>query len=133
MSSSLQHLLEQPLLVLIVVDGEVGGEAESADFPAQDAHAGGVEGAHPGQLLFAEEPRQPRLHLGGRLVGEGDRQDAPGRHLAFADQPGDPVGEGAGLAGAGARQDQQGAVAMLHRLALGGVESGQQVSHRPHP
>ena len=68
-------------------------------------------------------------HLAGGLVGEGDGEDLPGRHAVFADQPGEAVGQGAGLAGTGPGQDQQRPVAVLHRPALLGVERGQQVSH----
>ena len=43
----LQAVLDDPDGVVGVVDGEGGGEAQPVDVPAQDAHAGGVEGGGP--------------------------------------------------------------------------------------
>ena len=77
----------------------------------------------------AQQPLDPGLHLAGGLVGEGDRQDAVGTHAQGVDQVGDAVGEDAGLARAGAGQHQRRARRGSHRLALGGVESGEDV-HR---
>ena len=48
----------------------------------------------------------PLLHFLGRLVGEGDGQDAIGRD-AVANQLGDAEGDHPSLARAGPRQDQQ--------------------------
>ena len=42
-----QDLLEEPLLILIVTDGKVALIAESGDLAPEDAHAGGMKGAHP--------------------------------------------------------------------------------------
>jgi hypothetical protein len=58
------------------------------------------------------------LHLAGRLVGEGDGEDLrrigpPGR-----DDMGDAGRQDAGLAGAGAGQDEHRPVECLDRLAL---------------
>ena len=63
-------------------------------------------------------------HLGGGLVGEGDGQDGIGRDALFLDQPGDAAGDDAGLAGAGAGEDQQGALRGLHGGALFGIQFG---------
>ena len=49
----------------------------------------------------------PLLHLGGGLVGEGDRQDRARVRLALGDQPGDPAGQHPGLARARAGDHQQ--------------------------
>ena len=68
----------------------------------------------------------PLAHLRRRLVGEGDREDLPRPGGAGGEQVGDPVGEHAGLAGAGPGQHQQGPLAVHDRLALGRVESRQQ-------
>ena len=122
----------QPLLVLGVVDGEVGlpGAAlalEGADLLTQDAHAGGVErgdphdpGAATHQLLDA------LLHLGRGLVGEGDGQDRAGVRLALGDRPGDATGEHPGLARARAGDDEQRGTGVHHRGPLGLVEAVEQ-------
>ena len=64
-------------------------------------------------------------HLARRLVGEGDRQDAPGIG-AGGHQPRDAVGDDARLARAGARDDQQRPARVQDRLALRGVELARQ-------
>ena len=69
----------------------------------------------------------PLLHLGGGLVGEGDRQDRAGVGLALGDQPGDPPGQHPGLAGPGAGHDQQRRARVHHRRALRLVEALEQL------
>ena len=94
----------------------------------QQPGAGGVEGADPHPLdAAAHHLAQALAHLLRRLVGEGDRQDLPRRHPAL-DQPRDAVDQDAGLAGAGAGEDEERPVAVLDRRALLGVERGR---HRP--
>ena len=148
----LQAVLHDPDGIVGVIDGEGGGKSQLFAVPAEDAHAGGVEGGGPdvpgggAQHLF-----QTVLQLAGGLVGEGDGDDGPGGgglqraqpvrpqlllpggsgheasqkfhipgsdpvgHLgrvgtpAVADEVGHPVDEHRGLAGACARQQQQGA------------------------
>ena len=70
----------------------------------------------------ADEVLDPLLHLGGGLVGEGDRQDRAGVGLALGDQPGDAAGEHPGLARAGAGDDQQRRPGVDDGGALGVVE-----------
>ena len=55
---------------------------------------------------FAQQSGGALLHFVGRLVGEGDGQDAV-RRRAVADQLGDAVGHHPRLAGAGPGQHQQ--------------------------
>ena len=75
----LDAVLHHPLGVVGVVDGEGGGEAQLLDVPAQDAHAGGVEGGRPHVPGGgAQQGGQPVLQLPGGLVGEGDGDDGPG-------------------------------------------------------
>jgi hypothetical protein len=83
-----------------------------------------VDGLDPevGRPGRAEQPEEPLAHLAGGLVGEGDGQDVPGEDALLLHQPGDPVDDDAGLAAAGAGQDQQRPVAVDHRLALGLVQ-----------
>ncbi len=111
----------------LVVDHEVGGDADRVAIPAEDAGAHGVEGPQPHPAdVGAEQLLHPAAHLPRRLVGEGYRQDLLGTHTAGGDDVGDAMGEHPGLATAGAREDQEGAVRGLHRLALGRVEGGEQ-------
>ena len=75
----LQAVLHDPDGIVSVVDGEGGGEAQLFNVPAQDAHAGGVEGGGPHIPGFgAQGPLQAVLQLPGGLVGEGDGDDGPG-------------------------------------------------------
>ena len=61
------------------------------------------------------------LHFAGGLVGEGDGEDVS-RRDAFGDEVGDAERDDAGLAGAGAGQDQHRAVQRFDGLALLGIE-----------
>jgi hypothetical protein len=65
------------------------------------------------------------LHFLRRLVGEGDGGDAGGLEAAFADEPGDLVGDHPGLARTRARQHQQRAIQVFRGFALGWVEMRQ--------
>ena len=71
------------------------------------------------------------LHLAGGFVGEGDRQDVVRAHTHGADQVGDALGEDAGLAGAGTRQDEHGTGAGGDRLLLLRVETFEEVHSLP--
>ena len=120
----LHALLDQGLAVVLVVDREVVRQPDVRAALPQDAHAGRVEG---GDDRRAQADRQqqilhPARHLGRGLVGEGDGQQIARRELALAEQPRDPVGDDAGLAAAGAGQDQQRAIAGRHGFALRGVQ-----------
>jgi hypothetical protein len=86
-----------------------------------------VEGADPhaaGPLL--QERAQALAHLAGGLVGEGDREHVARVH-ALVDEAGDAVGEHTGLAGAGARQHHERALAVHHGRPLLGIEPVQQI------
>jgi hypothetical protein len=84
-----------------------------------------MEGRHgepvPGAAL--DQPPDAFLHLARGLVGEGQRADGARRQPALADQVGDLAGDDAGLAGAGAGNDQQRAADVAHGLALAWVQS----------
>ena len=94
---------------------------------AQHPRAGGVERHHPHRAHpAADQQLGPVAHLPRRLVGERDREDLVRLGRVGRDQVGDPVGQHAGLARAGAGEDQQRALAVGDRLALGLVEPGEQ-------
>jgi hypothetical protein len=63
----------------------------------------------------AEQRRDALAHLARRLVGEGNGEDAPGRHALVRHKVGDAVCDHARLAAAGPGDDQ-------HR-AFGGRDS----------
>ena len=121
----------QPLGVGGVVDRERRLVAEPVDLLAQDPHAGGVERRDPHDPgPSADELLDPLAHLGGGLVGEGDRQDRAGMRVALGDQPGDPAGQHPGLARTRAGDDQQRRPGVHDGLALGVVEAFQQLVGR---
>lgn len=115
-----------------------------ADHPrpevAQLAAGGGVEG----QRLYPADPGgrtrsgrrtqrpQPRPHLPGGALGERHRQHLSGCHMAAGHQLGDPVGDGAGLAGTGAGQHAHRPARCQHGGTLLLVESGDERIHGVH-
>jgi hypothetical protein len=72
-----------------------------------------------------EEQLDALAHLLRGLVREGDREDLAGARAPGVDEVGDAVGEHPRLPGAGAREDQQRAVAVGDRLALRRVQAFQ--------
>ena len=71
----------------------------------------------------AEDLLDPLAHLARGLVGEGDRDDAARRDAGLADEPGDAVGDDAGLSGAGPGEHEQRAARVDDRLPLRGVRA----------
>ena len=82
---------------------------------------------HMPRTGIAQHRVEPGQHLLRRLVGEGHGEHAAGRELAGLDQPGDAGGEDAGLAGAGAGEDQ----GRLGRQGDGGELFGVQAFEQP--
>jgi hypothetical protein len=88
-----------------------------------------VERRHPHLLGHgADERLNARLHLVGRLVGEGDGQDLEGRDPLFLDEPRDAVRQHARLARPGTGHDQERTAGVGHRLPLDRVEVFEQSS-----
>ena len=89
---------DQSLGVVRIVDREVGVQPRhEVSVAAQDAHAHGVEGGDPHPLGGgANEVGDTLAHLRRGLIGEGDREDLPGRNTS-GQQPGDAAGQHAGL------------------------------------
>ncbi len=122
---------QQRLDVRLVEDRETGLVAEPFVFLADDVQAEVVEG-RDGQALAlaaAQQGADALLHLPRGLVGEGHGDDVLGADTALLDEIGDLAGDHAGLAGAGASQDQQGTADVVHGFLLPGIESG----HRNRP
>jgi len=73
-----------------------------------------------------EQQLDALAHLLGCLVGEGDGQHLAALRAARQHDVREAVCEHARLARSGAGQDQQRAVAVLDRLALGRVQAGEE-------
>ena len=90
---------------------------------AQHAGAERVERARRDvAAALADEADDPLAQLRRGPVGEGHGQDPPWGDVLDADEVGDPVGQDAGLAGAGAGEDQQRAFRSRHGPCLLRVE-----------
>ena len=89
------------------------------------AQGGRVEGPHLHAL--DAEPEQSLAHLAGSAGGEGDREPSPRVMRAGARGMRDSVGDSAGLAGACARPDDDGALHGLRHGALLRVKRVEQV------
>jgi len=130
-------LLDQPHRVGLVVDREAAGVSQPLGVGAHDPRAGRVKSHHPHRPRpRAYERLDAVAHLCGRLVGEGDREDLARLGRPRAHEVRDPAGERAGLARAGAGQDQQRPLSVGHRLPLGVVEAleqGLRSEHGRHP
>ena len=126
------HQLER---VRGVVDREARAQRERRGLFAQDPHARRVERRDPHRLGGRADQRlDPFTHLRGCLVRERDREDLTGPGPVRGEQVRDPVGQHARLARTCARDDQQRAARVQHRLALLRVETDEQalrVAHRP--
>ena len=127
-----QQLLQQPLLIVGVQDGEAGLQPDQFRMATQDLCGHRVEGAQPAQPLGrrADQVADPFAHLARSLVGEGDDQQLPRLGPAGRQNVRQTGGQDARLARAGSGQHQNRPLGRLHRLALFGVEPGQIVGRR---
>ncbi|MNN21633.1 hypothetical protein D3C81_1349620 [compost metagenome] len=126
-----EQLLEQPFLIVGVQDGEAGLQPHQFGVTAKDLGRDRVEGAEPAQALGrgADQVGDPLAHLARGLVGEGDDQQFPGLGPARRQDVGQTGGQDAGLARAGAGQDQNRPLGRLDRQPLFGVQAGQVVAN----
>ena len=120
-------LLDEAERVLLGVDREAARIAELVGVGAQHAGAGRVEGHHPhGAGAVADERLDALAHLLRGLVGERDREDLAGTRPLRVHQVGDPVGQHARLARAGAGQDERVLARQRHGRLLFGIEIAQE-------
>ena len=125
-----QPVLDDPVLIVLVINGKRTLITQFFDVPPQNAHANRMEGADP--HVRGVGPHQlfhPRLHFPGRFVGKGQGQNMPGLH-PMVDQIGDAVGQGAGFAAARAGQNQHRPLQRFSGFSLHGIECGQ-IHHKP--
>ncbi len=122
-------LPDQAELVVGIEDGVVAGDTGRIGLTAQDAGTSGVEGAQREATTArrTDKPLQSLPHLAGRLVGEGDGHDTPGGDAELPHQPGDAVGEHAGLATARPGQHQHRAIGGGDGFLLLGVQSLEEI------
>ena len=127
-----QQLLQQPLLVVGIQDGEGRLQPDQFGVAAQDLGGDGVKGAEPAQTLRvgADQMGDPLAHLACGLVGEGDGQELPRPCAARRQDVRQPGRQHAGLAGARARQHQNRPLGRLHSLPLLRVQAGEIVVRR---
>ncbi len=122
----LEARLDEPHLVGLVVDREVRAVPEALRLTAQDASAGGVERHQPDRACDAADGAfDALLHLAGRLVREGDREDLVRLHAVRSEQVADAVCENTRLPRAGSGDHEQRAFGRQHRLSLGRIQVGE--------
>ena len=102
--------------------------------PPQNADAKRMErrdvGASPVHLHSAvKEFGDAFLHLRRSLVSESDRQNTLRSHTFDVNQVGDSIGNDAGLAATGPRQNKQRPFGLLHRGALLDIQLVEQILH----
>ena len=119
----LEACLDEPHLILVVVDREAGRVAQALRLAPQHPAARGVEGEDPDRARrLAEHALEPLAHLSGRLVRERDREDLVRLHAARADEMSDAIREDARLAGACAGDDEERPFGRENGLPLGFVQ-----------
>ena len=117
----------EPLRLELVEYAEVGIDAGAERVSAQHARAEAVDGRDPralgrARLLATSQVEEAapyaRPHLGGGLLGEGDREDRLDADLVLRHGQHEALHQHGCLAGARARPYEQGAVPALDRAAL---------------
>ena len=115
-------MLDERHLIGGVVDDEVTRQPDLRRLAPEESRTEGVKGREPHPPgVFADQRLDPLAHLPCRLVGEGHRKDVVRLGVPVANEIGDPIGDDARLAGAGAGEDQEWSITMEHRFALFGI------------
>jgi hypothetical protein len=120
----LESARDHRLLVRRVVDDEIRLDANRGAVNAEQLRARRVKRPDPERAsqVRAAESFEPGAHLAGRLVGERDGEDAPGRYADVRDEVRDAIGDDARLAAARAREDEKRPVMVGDRAGLRFVE-----------
>jgi hypothetical protein len=125
-----KHALHQRQLILVVVDREILRKPQALSVAPEQPGACRVKRPYlNGSPLLAEQTQQTLAHLAGRLVGEGDRENSPRRHVVRGDQVRDTKRDHAGLAASGAGKDHERPPLVNDCLALTRIQRAQ-VQHR---
>lgn len=72
--------------------------------------------------ILPEDGSEPLFHLRTGFIGECQGEDGFGRDVVVANQVGDAVGDGTGLAGSSAGEDQDGPVDGIDGFLLVRIE-----------
>ena len=98
--------LDQILRIVAIEDGEIPAITEQVGVRSQNPRPDGMERATPKRRQFlSQQIPDPAHHFAGRFVGERQQQDAVGGDALF-EQVRDAIGQRAGLARAGAGDDE---------------------------
>ncbi len=117
------RLFDDGDLVGRVVDHEIARESDLRRLAAQQTRAERVKRREPHTARCSADERLDALpHFLRRLVGERDREHLIRIRMPVTDEVCDPVSDDASLAGARAREDEHGPIAMKHGFALLGVQ-----------
>ena len=123
----LDNLLESRFAVVVVIDGEGVDVANPLRLGTQNAGEDGVEGAHPDVAgLAAYQLHDTLLHLGCRLVGEGEGKDVKGVDPQV-DEMGYAIGQRARLATARAGNNHHRPFGAGGSLALRFIQLGKYI------
>ena len=120
----LEHLLQQPCLVINIENCKIRLQADKISMPTQHPRRQRMKCAEPHLLGHrANHIRHPHFHFTGGLVGECHRQNVPwlrriGRHKFSQTRS-----QHAGFAGTCARQHQHRPVQRLDSFLLRGIEA----------
>ena len=88
-----------------------------------DTLAEGVVGVNIDMARFgANEAEEAGAHIGGAVFGEGETEDVFGSGVGVGEDVGDLAREKLGFAGAGASEDEEGAVEIFNSFFLEVVE-----------
>ena len=116
---SLNDLFDQPGLIVLVQNREVGFQADYFGMTAQHTGCDGVKGPNPQSFgRTADHTGYPIPHFPRRLVGKGDGKYLVGPRTASDEDMGNTGGQYPGLSGTGPGKYQQGTVNGLYRLSL---------------
>ena len=120
----LEDLLQQADLIVGIENRKARLQPDGFGVPAQDARGNRMERAEPYTLGGSADHRlEPLVHLARRLVGKGDGEKLGRKRAAGAEDVGEPGRQNAGLAGAGACEDQHRTLDRLDGAALRFVET----------
>jgi hypothetical protein len=119
----LHDVFDEALLVLLVIDGEVVLIPQKMNVLSKDADASRMKSAKPGPPpSLAKKGDDPLLHLVSGLVGKGDRHNIPRGNIPLMNEIGDSIGQNAGLATAGASENQKRSVGLKYCLLLDRIQ-----------
>ena len=126
-----QDLFDERALVRVIVDHEIGSDADRGAVAAQHAHADRMERADPQTARrVADERLQARAQFARCLVREGDGEDAVRRRAVGREEVRDAMRQDARLTRARAGEDEDSAIGVSRGGALLVVELVERIHQR---